>query len=253
MIITLLQQDIVWANPLANQEAAEAAILSAPKGDLYVLPEMWSTGFATEPEGIAESDGASLRFMQQMADRMDAAIAGSIATEVDGKYCNRFYFVKPGDDTPAYYDKHHLFTYGGEHHRYTAGSERVVVEWLGVRFLLQVCYDLRFPIFARNVAEGPDAYDVALYVASWPTSRRAPWDTLLRARAIENQCYVCGVDRVGDDPACQYNGGTAIIDAYGMTVAACPDGEVSAITAELDMDALAAFRKKFPVLGDRDV
>ena len=256
MIITLLQQDIVWGNPSANQKAAEGAMLAADKSDLYVLPEMWSTGFATEPEGIAESDGSSLNWMKQMANRLDAAVAGSIATEIDGKYYNRFYFVKPANDGSdneiEYYDKHHLFTYSGEHLRYTAGERRVVVEWRGWRFLLQVCYDLRFPIFARNCAEGPDAYDVALYVASWPTSRRAPWDALLRARAIENQCYVCGVDRTGDDPACHYNGGTAIIDAYGNTVAACPDGEVSAIRVELDMDKLTAFRKKFPVLSDRD-
>ena len=256
MIITLLQQDIVWGNPSANQKAAEGAMLAADKSDLYVLPEMWSTGFATEPEGIAESDGSSLNWMKQMANRLDAAVAGSIATEIDGKYYNRFYFVKPAingsDNEIEYYDKHHLFTYSGEHLRYTAGERRVVVEWRGWRFLLQVCYDLRFPIFARNCAEGPDAYDVALYVASWPTSRRAPWDALLRARAIENQCYVCGVDRTGDDPACHYNGGTAIIDAYGNTVAACPDGEVSSIRVELDMDKLTAFRKKFPVLSDRD-
>ena len=256
MIITLLQQDIVWGNPSANQKAAEGAMLAADKSDLYVLPEMWSTGFATEPEGIAESDGSSLNWMKQMANRLDAAVAGSIATEIDGKYYNRFYFVKPANDDNdneiEYYDKHHLFTYSGEHLRYTAGERRVVVEWRGWRFLLQVCYDLRFPVFARNCAEGPDAYDVALYVASWPTSRRAPWDALLRARAIENQCYVCGVDRTGDDPACHYNGGTAIIDAYGNTVAACPDGEVSSITVELDKDKLTAFRKKFPVLSDRD-
>ena len=256
MIITLLQQDIIWGNPSANQKAAEGAMLAAEKSDLYVLPEMWSTGFATEPEGIAESDCSSLNWMKQMANRLDAAVAGSIATEIDGKYYNRFYFVKPANDGSdneiEYYDKHHLFTYSGEHLRYTAGERRVVVEWRGWRFLLQVCYDLRFPVFARNCAEGPEAYDVALYVASWPTSRRAPWDTLLRARAIENQCYVCGVDRTGDDPACHYNGGTAIIDAYGNTVAACPDSEVSAIRVELDMDKLTAFRKKFPVLSDRD-
>ena len=256
MIITLLQQDIIWGNPSANQKAAEGAMLAADKSDLYVLPEMWSTGFATEPEGIAESDGSSLNWMKQMANRLDAAVAGSIATEIDGKYYNRFYFVKPANDGSdneiEYYDKHHLFTYSGEHLRYTAGERRVVVEWRGWRFLLQVCYDLRFPVFARNCAEGPDAYDVALYVASWPTSRRAPWDTLLRARAIENQCYVCGVDRTGDDPTSHYNGGTAIIDAYGNTVAACPDSEVSAIRVELDMDKLTAFRKKFPVLSDRD-
>lgn len=251
MTITLLQQDIVWASPSANQEAAERAILAAPKSDLYVLPEMWSTGFSTEPEGIAETDGSSLHWMERMAIRMDAAIAGSVATRVDDSYYNRFYFVKPTGEV-SWYDKHHLFTYGGEHRRYTAGRQRVVVEWRGVRFLLQVCYDLRFPCFSRNRVQGDEAYDVALYVASWPTSRRLPWDTLLRARAIENQCYVCGVDRVGTDPACAYNGGTALIDAYGRTVAACPDGEVAALTASIDLEGLRAFRQKFPVLDDRD-
>lgn len=253
MTISLLQQDIVWGDPIANQAAAERAIMAAPKSDLYVLPEMWSTGFASEPEGVAETDGGSLRFMQMMAEKMDAAIAGSIAIMEGGIFYNRFYFVKPGDVSPAYYDKHHLFTYSGEHLRYTAGKERVVVEWRGVRFLLQVCYDLRFPVFSRNVAEGSGAYDVALYVASWPESRRSPWDALLRARAIENQCYVCGVDRVGSDPSCRYNGGTAIIDAYGRTVASCPDGEVSVISTEIAMESLNAFRRKFPVLSDGDV
>jgi len=249
MKITLLQQDIVWANPEENQELAYKAIKNAPKSDVYVLPEMWSTGFATEPEGIAEKDHNSLNWMKQMANRMDAAIAGSVATEEDGKFYNRFYFVTP-DWKEVHYDKHHLFTYGGEQHKYTAGENRVVVEFRGVRFLLQVCYDLRFPIFARNTSENP--YDVALYVASWPTSRRAPWDTLLKARAIENQCYVCGVDRIGTDPACQYNGGTTIIDPYGKVIKACADEEVCTISAEIDLESLNAFRKKFPVLGDRD-
>lgn len=252
MTITLLQQDIVWGDPLANQLATARAMAAAPSSDLYVLPEMWSTGFATQPEGIAEREGTSLRWMQQTASRLNAAIAGSVATEADGHFYNRFYFVKPTGEV-AYYDKHHLFTYGGEHRRYTAGQRRVVVEWRGVRFLLQVCYDLRFPLFARNVPEGPDAYDVALYVASWPTSRRFAWDTLLRARAIENQCYVCGVNRIGTDPVCTYNGGTALVDAYGQTVAACPDEEVGSVTVTLDMEHLKAFREKFPVLGDRDV
>lgn len=252
MIITLLQQDIVWGDTTANQRLAREAIVKAPASDLYVLPEMWSTGFAPEPQAIAEKDGSSLHFMQQMAVQMNAAIAGSIATEENGKYYNRFYFVKPDGSDSVYYDKHHLFTYSGENLRYSAGDKRVVVEWKGVRFLLQVCYDLRFPVFSRNEADGPDAYDVALYVASWPTSRRAPWDTLLRARAIENQCYVCGVDRVGTDPVCEYNGGTALIDAYGRTVAACPDNEVCSITHQLDMEKLRAFRQKFPVLRDKD-
>lgn len=251
MTITLFQRDIIWADPAANQQAAERQMAAAPKSDLYLLPEMWSTGFATQPEGIAESDESSLRWMKRMAQQLDAAIAGSIATEIDGRYYNRFYFVKPTGEV-THYDKRHLFTYGGEHRHYTAGTEKVIVSWRGVRFLLQVCYDLRFPIFARNAAQGEEAYDVALYVASWPTSRREPWDLLLRARAIENQAYVCGVNRIGQDPACTYNGGTCFIDAYGHTLQACPDGKESFITCTLEMEKLNAFRQKFPVLGDRD-
>lgn len=248
MKITLLQQDIAWAQPTVNCKTAETAILAAPQSDVYVLPEMFSTGFATHPEGIAEEDGTSLLWMQQMAKRMDAAIAGSIATKAeDGSFRNRFYFVKPNGQT-TYYDKHHLFTYSGEHHRYTAGDKRVIVEWRGVRFMLLVCYDLRFPIWARNHED----YDCLLYVASWPTSRLHAWQTLLRARAIENQCYVCGVNRVGTDSACQYSGGTAAIDAYGRTLAECPLNQPSAITAEINMEKLTAFREKFPVLKDRD-
>lgn len=257
MTITLLQQDIIWGNPQANQEMAEKAILSAPHSDLYVLPEMWSTGFATRPEGIAEHDNSSLIWMQQIATRLDAAIAGSIAVAVSGEegkteYRNRFYFVRPDESAPVYYDKHHLFTYGGEHHHYTPGTDRVIVTWRGVRFLLQVCYDLRFPIFARNYSSIAQGYDVALYVASWPTTRRAVWDTLLHARAIENQCYVCGVNRVGADEACQYNGGTIAIDAYGRTIFSCPDDESTTLTFSLDMERLTTFRHKFPVLADRD-
>lgn len=246
--LILLQRDIVWASPAENTAAAEQAILAAPQADLYVLPEMFSTGFATDPYDIAETDQHSLQWMQQLSQRIDAAIAGSVAVKAeDGSYRNRFYFVKP-DGTYAFYDKRHLFTYGGENLRYTAGNERVVVEWRGVRYLLQVCYDLRFPVFARNHGD----YDCILYVASWPSSRIRVWDALLPARAIENQCYVCGVNRVGKDPVCEYSGATTAIDAYGRTLAKCPDNEVTAIAVDLDMEALTRFRAKFPVLNDRD-
>jgi len=257
MKVKLLQQDIVWANSLANQETASIVISEAGKADLYVLPEMWSTGFATVPEGIAEEDCCSLNWMIAKAKETQAAIAGSVATKAeDGSFRNRFYFVKP-DGSYQYYDKRHLFTYGGEHKLYTAGSERVVVEYLGVKFLLLVCYDLRFPIWARNSAlkdeEYPGAeYDAIIYVASWPTPRVEAWRALLRARAIENQCYVLGVNRVGVDPSCQYSGGTAFIDPYGKTVEECPSGEVAIASGEIDLDKLNGFREKFPVLKDRD-
>ena len=250
MRVTLLQRDIVWANPSANVAAMERAITAGDVADLYVLPEMFSTGFATEPAGIAERgpEPESLLWMRRMARQTDAAIAGSIAVEPEpGVFVNRFYFVKP-DGQAAYYDKHHLFTYGGEHLRFSAGRERVVVSWRGVRILLLVCYDLRFPLWSRNRED----YDLALYVASWPASRAHAWSTLLLARAIENQCYVAGVNRVGVDPSCRYSGGTALIDPYGRVLAACEGDGEGACSASIDMEALEAFRKKFPVLKDRD-
>ena len=256
MKISLIQTDIVWANPQANALHIEELLKKAPQSDIYVLPEMWSTGFATEPDHIAESDnGYGPNWMQRMANQLDAAIAGSIAIKCsdDGSFRNRFYFVRPQECALPevncdFYDKHHLFTYGGEHHHYTAGRERVVTEWRGVRFLLLVCYDLRFPTWARNHED----YDCILCVASWPTPRIHAWNSLLVARAIENQCFVAGVDRVGRDPYCEYCGGTQFIDPYGKVVETYqPDTEM-VITADIDMDMLRAFRQKFPVLKDRD-
>ena len=249
MKITILQRDIEWANPALNVQRAEKAIDRNAGADLYLLPEMFSTGFCTQPEGIAESsDSDTLKWMKRKAAEIDTAIAGSVAVEQEGRYYNRFYFVKP-DGTVTYYDKKHLFTYGGEHLRFTAGEERVVVEWRGVRILLEICYDLRFPIWARNRGD----YDMILYVASWPTPRVAAWSALLVARAIENQCYVAGVNRVGTDPACEYCGDSVIIDPYGKTIAACADNTECEATAEVDMEVLEAFREKFPVLKDADL
>lgn len=250
MKLTILQRDIVWGDPAANAARLEETLGQLPEADLYVLPEMFSTGFATLPEGIAEEgpEPPSLLWMKRMAAAKNAAIAGSIALHTtDGLYRNRFYFVKP-DGSVAHYDKHHLFTYGGEHLRYSAGGERTVVEWRGVRVLLQVCYDLRFPLWGRNRGD----YDLALYVASWPASRSHAWSTLLRARAIENQCYVAGVNRIGSDPACLYCGASAIIDPYGLVAADCAENTECHASANIDMEALRAFRKKFPVLDDAD-
>ena len=248
MKITLLQPDISWGNPAENREKAERAMDARPGADLYVLPEMFSTGFCTEPEGLAEpADSGTLRWMRRYAQVHDCAVAGSVAVQEDGRYYNRFYFVKPDGEVHSY-DKKHLFTYGGEDKRFTAGRERVVVEFRGVRVLLQVCYDLRFPVWARNRKD----YDMILYVASWPTSRVEAWLALLRARAIENQCYVAGVNRVGADPACEYCGGTLVIDPYGQTLAECGRGKACAVTAEVDMEQLEHFRSKFPVLEDAD-
>lgn len=248
MKVTILQRDIIWASPETNVSRADAAIDNNPGSDLYVLPEMFSTGFCTEPEGIAEPlDSATLQWMIQKSSAIDVAIAGSVAVTDGDNYFNRFYFVHP-DGTVQYYDKHHLFTYGGEHLRFTAGSERVIVGYRGVRILLEVCYDLRFPVWSRNHGE----YDMILYVASWPTPRVEAWSALLRARAIENQCYVAGVNRVGSDPSCNYCGGSVVIDPYGKTIAECEWDKENEATAEIDICQLDAFRKKFPVLNDAD-
>lgn len=246
MKIALVQSDIIWAEPVRNHERLEA-MLSDGQADLYVLPEMFSTGFAIQPEGIAERDGVSLKWMLQTSERFHAALAGSVATEENGRYINRFYFVKPSGEV-SFYDKRHLFTYGGEQREYSPGDKRVVVEWQGVRFLLQVCYDLRFPVWSRNRGD----YDVALYVANWPVNRIDVWSTLLKARALENQCYVVGVNRVGKDPACDYCGCSALFDARGHVMAECRREQSAVSVGEVDLDSLQRFREKFPVLTDAD-
>lgn len=249
MNVAIMQRDVIWAEPKANCERANHSIATLPADtDLIVFPEMFSTGFAIRPEGIAEPEQSdTLMWMHRVAVQYDCAVAGSIAVQTGQTFRNRFYFVTP-DGAEAHYDKHHLFTYGGEPQYYTAGQERVVVEWRGVRFLLQVCYDLRFPLWSRNRED----YDCALYVANWPTSRIGAWNTLLRARAIENQCYAVGVNRVGQDPTCQYCGASAVIDPYGHDLATCPFDQETESVAYIDMEALRAFRHKFPVLRDRD-
>lgn len=249
MKTVILQQDIAWADCKTNFGKAESAIDSCGGADLYILPEMFSTGFCTEPETLPDDIGAvTLEWMKSKAAQTDAAIAGSVVFKEDGKYYNRFCFVRP-DGSFEKYDKRHLFTYGGEHEHFTAGSERVVVDYRGVRILLEVCYDLRFPVWSRNKGD----YDMIIYVASWPSARVAAWKSLLVARAIENQCYVAGVNRVGTDPYNVYDGGSMIVDPYGNRIAECVDGEVSAASADIDMPSLEAFRKKFPVLKDSDV
>ena len=248
MRVTILQRNIAWADPAANVRMADEAMDRNPGSDLYVLPEMFSTGFCTLPEGIAEpADSPTLAWMKSKSAAVGAAIAGSVAVTEGGRYYNRFYFVRP-DGSVTQYDKKHLFTFGGEHEHFTAGSDRVVAEWKGVRILLEICYDLRFPIWSRNKGD----YDMIIYVASWPTPRVEAWKALLTARAIENQCYVVGVNRVGTDPSNDYIGPSRIIDPYGRIMAECDEGVEMEAAAEVDMDVLVAFRERFPVLNDAD-
>ena len=249
MKISLIQMDLAWCDASENLRRAEELMTSNRGADVYVLPEMFTTGFCMAPQRMAEpTDGPSLLWMKRMATQLDAAVVGSVATvPPEGSYSNRMYFVQP-DGRVAHYDKRHLFSYSGEDKLYDAGNERVVVEFRGVRFFLQVCYDLRFPVFGRNM----DDYDVALYVANWPDKRRMAWDILLRARAIENQAVVIGVNRIGTDPMCNYDGGTVAIDFFGQVAARCEDNTSQVITYEVKMDELCHYRDKFPSLADSD-
>lgn len=247
MKVSLIQTDIKWGDRDSNLKNVENLILVAEKADLYVMPEMFTTGFATSPGGLVENDQHTVEWMQEMAGRTDAAMAASVAVESHGKFYNRLYFVTPKGDVTTY-DKRHLFAYAGESEQYEPGKNRVVTTWRGVRILLQICYDLRFPVFSRNHND----YDLAIYVANWPENRMHVWDTLLKARAMENQCYVAGVNRIGDDENCHYVGGTKLINPYGRTVVECLYGKQQTVCAELDMEKLNAFKIKFPVLKDAD-
>lgn len=241
--------DTIAGDVSANILRADALISAAPGADLYLLPEMFSTGFAMFPDGCAEDeDGASLRWMQQKAAVLDAALCGSVATRrTDGTFVNRMYFVTP-DGTVTRYDKRHLFSFSGEDLRYRPGRDRIVVTFRGVRFLLLVCYDLRFPVWCRC----RDDYDALLCVANWPVKRRHAWDVLLRARAAENQCYVCGCNRVGtDDLDCVYDGGSALINPYGEALTPSSSAE-EVLTADIDMEHLVHYRQRFPLLKDSD-
>lgn len=246
--VAIFQTDIEWEAKEANILAAEAAIVSAD-ADLVVLPEMFSTGFM--PDGTLESaepmNGYTVTRLKGISAETGKAIAGSVIISDGDKIFNRFLFVRP-DGGISWYNKRHLFTYSGENERYSAGMERVVFEYKGFRIMPQVCYDLRFPVWSRNRND----YDVVIYVASWPEGRINVWDTLLRARAIENQCYAIGVNRIGTDPSATYNGHSAIVDFKGRDMAYI-EGYATGITvAELDMEKLVDFRNKFRVWDDAD-
>ncbi len=248
MRVNLFQQDIIWGDPEGNRARLDAVLEEAPEGELYVFPEMFTTGFATmEGATVEEDDRNVLEWMKGWARKKDAAIAGSVAMK-DGAMCaNRLFFVTP-DGQVRSCDKRHLFYYGGEGTRFAPGQRRVVVEWRGVRFLLAVCYDLRFPVWLRN----RDDYDVLLVVANWPDARALAWNILLQARAIENQCYVLGCNRVGQDPACNYTGYTKIINPYGEIISQAPDHLEAWVGGTVDTGFLKAYAANFPVLENAD-
>lgn len=256
--VSLIQSSLLWEDPAGNRSSLEQNLRALGQTDLILLPEMFTTGFSMRPQIIAEKHDLeameSLRWMRNLAERYDCALAGSIAVEEDGHYYNRFYWV-PSEGAIQWYDKRHTFTFAGEDKHYDRGAERVCVTWRGWKILLQVCYDLRFPENARNQVSGDGAdYDLLLYVANWPEVRSDAWKKLLYARAIENQCYLAAVNRVGSDGAgIRYSGDSMIVGPKGELLASARQGEESLLQANLDHGELMAFRQKFPVLHDRHV
>jgi omega-amidase len=248
---SLLQQPLAWADAAANRAHFESLALPlAGRTDLVVLPETFTTGFSMEVERLAEPvAGPTTQWLTQLAGRLDAAVTGSVITVEAGRYYNRLLWAAPGAPV-RHYDKRHLFRMGREHQHFTPGRAAWSVTWRGLRVCPLVCYDLRFPVFSRRRPELD--YDLLLYVANWPAPRAEAWRQLLRARAIENQAYVIGVNRVGDDGyGVAYRGDSAAIDFLGRTLA--EGGAAPAVlNVELQQSPLNAFRDKFPAHLDAD-
>lgn len=247
---TLVQCMLHWEDAQANREQLTGR-LAALKGstDLIVLPEMFSTGFSMRSAELAEDmSGPTVTWMKEQASSLDAALYGSLIIREGDNYYNRGLFIDP-EGQVTIYDKRHLFRFANETAHYTAGQRRVVVNWRSWRLLLQICFDLRFPVFARNRGD----HDAILYVANWPEPRRYPWNQLLIARAIENQCYVIGVNRVGmDGKGLHYTGDSVIIDPKGQPLLACEASKEETRTGVLGRASLEDFREKFPVAKEAD-
>ncbi|RZJ35274.1 MAG: amidohydrolase [Flavobacterium sp.] len=249
MRVALIQSDLVWEGKQSNLTNFRDKIRGLKgKADLIVLPEMFSTGFTMNPSNVAEPmSGETVRWMIQMAKEANAALCGSVVIEESGSFRNRCLFVKPSGEV-VYYDKRHLFTLAGEHQTYCRGNEKVVVTYKDFRICLQVCYDLRFPAFSRY----NDDYDMLIYVANWPEPRIGAWDALLRARAIENMCYVAGANRIGEDPnGNKYPGHSQVFDVFGNSVVETSAAEAIFIT-DVNVEDLREARKRFNFLEDRD-
>lgn len=246
--VAALQIALHDAAPETNRDAIarEIEAISQPL-DLLLLPEMFSTGFITDPRELAEpSEGETAQWMRAMAREHNIAICGSVVTREEGAFFNRLYLADSQGEL-QHYDKRHLFAYGGEDKFYTAGSQRVVMRLKGWRILPQICYDLRFPETARN----HDGYDLLLYAACWPSSRNLAWRSLLRARAIENQVYTIGCNRVGiDSKGRHYQGSSMIIAPDGEIMQQLAPNGQGVIFATLEFSKQRAFRQQFPFLQD---
>lgn len=248
MKVAIVQNDPVMGDASRNLAGADRLIGAGCGADIYILPEMFATGQYIDPTPVVQTmDGDIVTWLKRKALELNAAVCGTLPVSENGHVYNRLCFAMP-DGTMACYDKHHLFSYSGESEHFTPGTERVVVSFRGLRILLLICYDLRFPIFSRN----RDDYDAVIYPANWPDKRILAWDTLLRARAIENQCFAIAVNRSGSDEFGFYPGHSAVIGPYGDTLATT-DERPQMVCAELDMELLTRFRTKFPVLQDADL
>jgi omega-amidase len=249
--ISIVQQPLAWHDAPANR-ANFAAVLAPLAGttDLVILPEMFTTGFTMKPEEFAEpAAGTTRAWLLEQARLLDAAVGGSVAVNDNGQYFNRFMVALPGGPT-YWYDKRHLFRMAGEHRKYDGGDHALIIEWRGARLCPLVCYDLRFPVWSRR--RPALDYDLLIYAANWPAARRYAWTTLLRARAMENQAFVAGVNRIGDDGnGIAHLGDSVVLDYTGQPLLELLD-RPQAATVTLDLDALRNWRDRFPAHLDAD-
>jgi omega-amidase len=249
--IALIQTTLAWEQPEENLRTMEQQLLPlAGNSDLIVLPEMFNSGFTMRPEAVAEPmDGPTMQWMRRMAVATGAVVTGSLVIERDQHYHNRLVWMRPDGDY-QHYDKKHLFRLAGEDGHYTAGQSRSVFEWKGWRIFPLICYDLRFPVWSRRTEHFD--YDLLLYVANWPERRRQAWLRLLPARAIENQCYVAAVNRIGaDGNGIMHSGDSMVLDFTGETVASDAD-KAGPLVHSLDLERLRSFRADFPFWQDAD-
>ena len=250
MKIALIQVPLFWENPKLNRDYFEEKINAiAENVDLIVLPEMFTSGFTMNPKSVAETmQGDTILWLKNLAKAKNAAITGSLVIEENGHFFNRLVFVFPSGEIQKY-DKKHLFTLAGEDQIYTSGTQKILVEYKGFKICPLICYDLRFPVFARNTEE----YDVLIYVANWPKTRINAWDSLLKARAIENMCYTIGVNRIGEDAnQHEYIGHSQVVDFLGNYNIE-PQETEGVFMTNLDKNLLLETRQKFGFLNDRDV
>lgn len=253
LTVSLIQSSLFWEDKKANLDMFEEKISIVPdSAEVVILPEMFSTGFTMIPDELAEDmSGETVSWMRRMAIQHKLAIAGSIIIREDGKYFNRLIWMLP-TGTYGYYDKRHLFSYAGEHERYHGGNKKLIASIKGWKLNLQVCYDLRFPVWARQPAESEKRYDIYINIASWPSKRRHAWKTLLTARAIENQSFVIGVNRVGEDGnGHHYSGDSMIVGPLGEEIYCKEDAE-DIFTYTFTKEALQEVRSHFPFLADAD-